>query len=288
MTLEESVKKATQEGITLGCLAVRLESEETGISEEGIRARIRHMVSVMRESVKEGFSDPDRRSRSSLSGGDAAKVLARVSENRAFPGNSLIATAVAYALSVGEVNAQMGRIVAAPTAGSCGVIPGAFLALGEALKLDDEELADALCAAGLVGQSIANRASLSGAQGGCQAVCGSAAAMAAAGLVQLAGGSPEACIHAAALSLKALMGLVCDPVGGLVEVPCIKRNAASAAVAIASAEMALSGVRSKIPPDEVISAMAQVGRMMPASLKETSQAGLAVTPSASKLCPGQS
>ena len=162
MKLDEIASKAAEEGIALGELAVRLESEETGVSPEDIRARVRQMVLVMKESVKEGFSDPDRRSRSKLSGGDAAKVLARLSEKKILPGNSLVAKAVAYALAVGEVNAQMGKIVAAPTAGSCGVIPGCFLALAEAQGLSDDMLVDALCAAGLVGQAIATRASLQG------------------------------------------------------------------------------------------------------------------------------
>jgi len=312
VTLAELAQRAQAEGISLGRLGILLESEETGIPSDEIAARVREMVRVMNASLSQGLggaespafpgrpslggffqkagSEPMKgqgtrpegvsctRSRSGLSGGDAAKVAGRVASGRNLPGNTLLAKSVAYALAVSEVNAAMGKIVAAPTAGSCGVIPGTFFALAEASGACEEALVDALSAAGLIGQVIGERVGLSGAQAGCQAECGSAAAMAAAGLVQLGGGSPEDCIHASAFALKGLMGLVCDPVAGLVEIPCIKRNATSAAVALASAEMALSGVRSRIPPDEVISAMAQVGRMMSPALRETSQGGLAATP----------
>ena len=277
MTLAELSERATREGITLGRLAVVLDCEESGAPEDALLTKVREMLGVMRSSVKQGL-EAGKRSRSGLSGGDAAKV-AGAPASRRLPGNALLSKAVAYALSAAEVNASMGKIVAAPTAGSCGVIPGTFFAFAETdPSCSDDDLVDALCAAGLVGQVIGEKASLSGAQAGCQAECGAAAAMAAAGLTQLRGGSPEDCIHAAALALKGLMGLVCDPVAGLVEIPCIKRNATSAAVALSAAEMALAGVRSRIPPDEVISAMAQVGRAIPLSLRETAQGGLAVTP----------
>ncbi|QUL98460.1 MAG: L-serine ammonia-lyase, iron-sulfur-dependent, subunit alpha [Candidatus Fermentithermobacillus carboniphilus] len=277
MLLSELAARAKSEGVSLGQMAVRLESIEAGVPAEVITAKVRSMLKVMKEAVEEGLRDPARRSRSGLSGGDAAKVARRLTLGKCFPGNDLLARAISYSLAVSEVNACMGKIVAAPTAGSCGIVPGTFFALKEALSLEDEALVDALCAAGLVGQVIAEKATLSGAEGGCQAECGSAAAMAACGLTQMGGGTPEDCIHAAALALKGLMGLVCDPVAGLVEIPCVKRNATSSAVAIASAEMALSGVRSFIPPDEVISAMAQVGRSIPESLRETSRGGLAAT-----------
>lgn len=283
MNLSELAQEARSRGISLGQLAVRLESEETGVPVGAILDKIREMLSVMKRSVAEGLQGEGKTSRSGLSGGDAGKMARRVASGSHLPGNGLLARAVAYALSVSEVNASMGKIVAAPTAGSCGIIPGTILAFAEVQGITDEELVEALCTAGLIGQAIADRVGLSGAMAGCQAECGSGAAMAAAALAQLAGGSPEDCIHAAAMALKGLMGLVCDPVGGLVEVPCIKRNATSAAVAIASAEMALAGIRSRIPPDEVIGAMAQVGRSIPASLRETAQGGLATTPTALRL-----
>ncbi len=283
MMLNELATQAAEKCMSLGQLAVELEAEESGTPAQEIIIRVSDMFSVMKQAVKDGLSDPGRRSRSGLSGGDGFRVMKRLLDREAFSGNELLAKAVAYALAVAEVNACMGKIVAAPTAGSCGVIPGTFLALTEFLNLDDDTVIDALCASGLVGQVIAEKATLAGSEGGCQAECGSAAAMAAAGLAQMGGGSPEDCIHAAAIALKGLMGLVCDPVAGLVEVPCIKRNATSAAVSLSAAEMALAGVRSVIPPDEVITAMAQVGRCIPPSLRETSQGGLAVTETARRL-----
>lgn len=283
MTLLEMVQQANARGISLGELAIDMETEESGASRDLVVVKVGRMVAVMKDAVREGLSDPSKRSRSGLTGGDAALVAARAAAGRHLPGDSLLAKAVAYALAVSEVNATMGKIVAAPTAGSCGVIPGTFLAVAEAAGLDDASLIAALCAAGLVGQVISDKASLSGAECGCQAECGAAAAMAAAGLSLMGGGSPEDCAHAAALALKGLLGLVCDPVAGLVEVPCVKRNATSAAVALSAAEMALAGVRSRIPPDEVILAMGQIGRGMPSAMKETAQGGLACTPTALRL-----
>lgn len=279
MLLCELAQSAAASGISLGELAVRLEAEETGVPPDEIRDRVRTMLHAMRHAVEEGIRAGGRSSRSGLSGGDAARLSAWLHSPRALPGGRLLARSLAYAVAVSEVNAAMGRIVAAPTAGSSGVIPGTFLALAEETGLGEESLVDALCTAGLVGQVIAARASLSGAEAGCQAECGAAAAMAAAGLAQLRGGTAEDCIHAAAIALKGLMGLVCDPVAGLVEVPCVKRNATSAAVAIAASEMALAGIRSRVPPDEVISAMGEVGRSLPPSLRETARGGLAATPS---------
>jgi len=283
LLLAEIANIASRDGISLGELAVSLESEESGISPAEVRSRMAAFLMVMRQAAEEGLSHAERTSRSRLSGGDAYKVMNRYIEGNIFPGNEVLARSVAYALAISETNASMGKIVAAPTAGSCGVIPGCFLSVAQALNLSDDVLIDSLCAAGIIGQCIASKASLSGAEGGCQAECGSAAAMAAAGLAQMGGGSPVVCINAAAIAIKGLTGLVCDPVAGLVEVPCVKRNATSAAVALASAEMALSGVTSVIPPDEVVQAMAQVGRSIPESLRETSMGGLAATQTAQLL-----
>jgi len=172
----------------------------------------------------------------------------------------------------------MGLICATPTAGSCGVLPGTLLAVQEKLGKPDEEMVRALFCAGAMGLIIANNAVISGAAGGCQAEVGTAAAMAAAAMVELMGGSAEQSAQALAMALKNLLGLVCDPLAGLVEVPCIKRNAGGAAVALAAAEMALAGIRSQVPPDEVIQAMYQVGLSMPLALRETAQGGLAATP----------
>ncbi len=277
MFLAEIANMAMRDCISLDELAVRLESEESGISPSDVRGKMAKFLAVMRQAVEKGLSHDTRTSRSGLSGGDGYKVMNRYLKGNSFPGNEVLNRSLAYALAISETNASMGKIVAAPTAGSCGVIPGTFLSVAQALELSDDVVIDALCAAGIVGQCIASKASLSGAEGGCQAECGSAAAMAAAGLAQMGGGSPLICINAAALAIKGLMGLVCDPVAGLVEVPCVKRNATSAAVALASAEMALSGITSIIPPDEVVQAMSQVGRAIPESLRETSMGGLAAT-----------
>ncbi len=185
---------------------------------------------------------------------------------------------IAKALKMGESNACMKKIVAAPTAGSCGVIPAVLLTYEEKFKVSEERMIEAMYVASGIGQVIAAKAFLAGAAGGCQAEIGSASAMAAGALVHLNGGDEEGIIHAAAMSLKNLLGLVCDTVGGLVEVPCVKRNVVGAVNAIASADMAIAGIRSQIPPDEVIEAMREVGEALPRSLRETGEGGLAATP----------
>lgn len=243
-----------------------------------IRGRLLTSLCVMREAIDTGVAK-ENDSPTGLSGGDSSRVLG--SQFRLM--GNIGTRAVAYALATAEVNADMGRIVAAPTAGSSGVLPGVLLAIGEALSLTDDALVDALIVAGAIGLIISERATLAGAEGGCQAECGSAAAMAAGAAVFLYGGSIEAVTHAAALALKNLTGLACDPVAGLVEVPCVKRNAGGAAIALLSAQLALSGVRSKIPPDEVVVAIAEVGRLLPVHLKETALGGLANTKTARQI-----
>ncbi|HEY3425364.1 MAG TPA: L-serine ammonia-lyase, iron-sulfur-dependent, subunit alpha, partial [Negativicutes bacterium] len=191
---------------------------------------------------------------------------------------SIMSKAVMIALAVGEANASMGRIVAAPTAGASGTLPAVLFSLAEARGLRRPALAKALVVSGAIGMVIASRATLSGAAGGCQAECGSAGAMAAGAAVELYGGNPEQVGQAVAMTLKNMLGLVCDPVAGLVEVPCVKRNAGATAVAMVAAEMALAGIESVIPVDEVIDAMSAVGSAMSCTLKETAQGGLAVSP----------
>jgi L-serine dehydratase len=207
-------------------------------------------------------------------GGDACKLA----------GNSFIgpvvANAVANAIAVSEVNASMGRIVACPTAGSCGIVPGAIFAIRDFLDCNEDILVRALFTAAGIGQVIAEQATVSGAVGGCQAECGTAAAMAAAAVTEMLGGTPEQSSQAMALALKNMLGLVCDPVAGLVEVPCVKRNGFAAVHALVAAHMALAGIKSVIPADEVIAAMYQIGLDIPRSLKETSEGGLAKTPTA--------
>lgn len=247
--------------------------EGQGTREDSLR-QMRRLWDAMKAS---GDSyRPAERSHSGLSGGDGAKLEAAM-ESGVLYGGKLLQEVIAEALRVSECNACMKRIVAAPTAGSCGVLPAVLLPLlrrGE----DEEEILRALYVAAGFGEVIASRASISGAEGGCQAEVGSASAMAAASLVQLRGGTPAMCANACAMALSNLMGLVCDPVAGLVEVPCVHRNVVGAVNALSCADMALAGIECRIPADEVIDAMAQVGAAMDDSLRETGEGGLAATP----------
>lgn len=257
---------------SLAAAALEREVAETGATAEAVRERMAESLEVMERAVAEGLRG-ETRSRSGLVGGDAA----RVAEHGPAIGGEELRQAVAAALATGEVNASMGRIVAAPTGGASGVLPGVLLTVGARTHASQDALVDALLVAAAIGGVIAARATLSGAAGGCQAEVGSGAGMAAAAVTHLLGGTTEQVGHAASLALQGLMGLVCDPVGGLVEVPCVVRNATGSAVALAAAEMALAGVAFPIPLDEVVEAMASVGRSLPPSLRETALGGLAVT-----------
>ena len=258
---------------SLGGAALELEAEESGVAPAEARERMAETLAVMRQAVTSGLTG-EVRSRSGFVGGDAH----RVAESEAGPLDGTFKRVISAALATGEVNAAMGRIVAAPTGGASGVLPAVLLGVGEQCGATDEQLVGALfCAAG-VGGVIASRATLSGALGGCQAEIGSAAAMAAAASVELLGGTPAQAGQAASLALQGQMGLVCDPIGGLVEVPCVVRNATGASVALAASQMALAGVEFPVPFDEVVDAMSWVGRSLPPSLRETALGGLAVTP----------
>lgn len=241
---------------------------------EQMRARLR----VMDACIEPGC-DPELRSTSGLTGGAAARERAAVEGGSALSGG-LLSAALYRALAVSELNAAMGRIVAAPTAGSCGILPAAVLAMRDERGCSEHACVMSLFTAAAVGLVIERNASLAGAEGGCQAECGSAAAMAAAALVELAGGTPEQAAAAVSTAIQNVLGLVCDPVAGLVEIPCIKRNASGVAGALVAAELALAGIPSEIPADEAIAAMRRVGTAMPAALRETAEGGLAVTPSA--------
>jgi len=245
-----------------------------------MRSQMYKNLTVMRESITAGLN-PNIRSKSKMAGGNAYLLHKALSDG--IIDDTIYTRAAAYALAVTETNACMGRIVAAPTAGASGILPGVLIAVAETKDLDDEKIIDALFVAGDIGMQIAKGATLSGAEGGCQAECGSAAAMAAAGMVCLLGGNEKQYQHAAALAMKSTMGLVCDPVCGLVEVPCIKRNANCSSIAITSANMALAGIKSVIPLNEVITAMKRVGKDLPTSLKETSQGGVADTKTAKEI-----
>lgn len=222
------------------------------------------------------------RSSSGFVGCDGAKMERHLADGQALCGDYM-GHVIARALKMGENNACMKRIVAAPTAGSCGVLPAVLLSYEEAEEVSEERMVEAMFVAAGIGQVIATRASISGAEGGCQAEIGSASGMAAGALTYLRGGSAKAIVHATAIALKNLLGLVCDPVGGLVEVPCVKRNVIGAVNAVAASEMAMAGITSVIPPDEVIDAMESVGRKIDASLRETGEGGLAATPTAKRL-----
>lgn len=261
-------------------IAILAEAENSGKNPVQITGQLQQHLQIMRDSIKRGLNQ-DIRSIGRLIGGNAYKLQQHLQSGNNICG-SLMLKAISYALAVTEVNAAMGRIVAAPTAGASGIIPGILLALQEEKELADEIVLNGFATSGAVGKIIAMNATLSGAEGGCQAECGSASAMAAAAAVYLNGGSPEQSLDAAAMALKGLLGLVCDPVAGLVEVPCSKRNATSAANALACAEMALAGISSFIPFDEIVDAMYKVGNMMSPALRETAGGGCADTETAKK------
>ena len=267
---------AEQAGRPLSELVLAEQAEELEQTPQQVYDRMAACYAVMAEGVAPGC-DPALRSASGLSGGNAAKMKAAVQAGATLTG-PVLGGALTRALAISELNAAMGRIVAAPTAGSCGILPAALLTMEAEKGCPRRACVMALFTAAAVGRVIAKNASLAGAQGGCQAECGSAAAMAAAAIVELAGGTPAMIGHAVAIALKNVLGLVCDPVAGLVEVPCVKRNVMGASNALVCAQMALSGLINQIPCDEVIDAMGAVGANLPSALRETGEGGLAATP----------
>lgn len=275
------IDQAVKQGIGIWEIVAQYQTEQSGISIDDLRTTMEANLKVMEESVEMGVKNTSK-SNSGLVGGDAAKLKAAVSKGKTICGE-VMGDALVRAIAVSELNACMGKIVAAPTAGSCGIIPAALLTIAEHKNIQRQELLNALFTAAGVGMVIAKRATLSGAEGGCQAECGSASAMAAAAITELLGGTPQMAGHACAIALKNVLGLVCDPVAGLVEVPCVKRNAMGVANSLVAAELALAGIESKIPVDEVIDAMKSIGNMMATALKETSLGGLAATPTAKEI-----
>ncbi len=267
------------EGVPISEVMLRRETALSDTPREKVLHELRETLATMRASVEQGLLE-DKGSVTGLTGGDAERLHDYA--KRALMGRSM-AEAVAASMAVVEVNASMGRIVAAPTAGASGILPGALITVGKQRGWSDDALLSGLLTAGAIGMLVACSASISGAEGGCQAETGTGAAMAAAALVELSGGTPTHAMHAAAIALKNVMGLVCDPVAGLVECPCIKRNAIGAANAILSADMALAGIESIIPFDEVVAAMKSVGRSMNPDLRETARGGVAATPTARAL-----
>ena len=273
--------EAQLQGKSIGRLVLEDQARQMGKPPETLLAAMDGQLQVMEQAAKQGERQ-NIRSQSGLTGGDGWR-MARYAREASPLGGEFCAQAMATALAVAECNAAMGKIVASPTAGSCGILPGAILTMMAQRGSSREQACLALMAAGGIGMVIARQASISGAEGGCQAECGSAAAMAAAALVELQGGAPQMAAHAVAMAIKNQLGLVCDPVAGLVEVPCVKRNAGGVMCAIAAADMALAGIGSVIPVDEVIAAMREVGESLPCALRETAQGGLAATPTAQEL-----
>lgn len=280
-SIQELIEKSTLEGKRLSAIILEDQAEVLGQSQTELYRKMQERLGVMRESLGKGLSQINK-SFSGMVGGDSQLLQEAMAKSKLL-GGQVLDGAILKAIAIAEVNAAMGRIVAAPTAGSCGILPGVLLTAAEKLNSSEEDLVNALFTASGVGIVIAKNAGISGAAGGCQAECGSASGMAAAAVVEMAGGTPEQCGHACAIALKNILGLVCDPVAGLVEVPCVKRNAAGAANAIVAIDLALAGIKSVIPVDEVILAMYQIGQSMPITLKETALGGLAVTPTGCRL-----
>ena len=273
------VSAAENAGVTISELVLRDQAEQLELPAEALLERMSERLDIMEASVKSGL-DPSIRSTSGLTGGDAAKQWAHAADGIC---GGFFAKAIARALAVSEYNAAMGRIVAAPTAGSCGILPGTVISLLDEGRCSRHAAVMSLFTAGAFGIVIAEKATIAGAEGGCQAECGAASAMAAAAATELMGGTPKMCAEACAMAIKNQLGLVCDPVAGLVEVPCIKRNAAGTAIAFAAADMALAGISSRIPVDECIDAMREIGESMPCALRETAKGGLAVTQTGQRL-----
>ncbi|MCZ0703390.1 L-serine dehydratase [Natronobacillus azotifigens] len=274
-TVAELLEKTKKDNQSIAEVMIFQEMDLHDQSKEEIINRMDKNLSVMEQAIERGLKGVQ--SHSGLTGGDALLLQKYLETNEPLSG-TLLLDAVSKAIATNEVNAAMGIICATPTAGSAGCVPGALFSVKERLNPTREQMINFLFTAGAFGFVVANNAFISGAAGGCQAEVGSAAAMAAAAVVEMAGGTPQQSADAFAITLKNMLGLVCDPVAGLVEVPCVKRNAIGTSNAIVSADMALAGVVSKIPCDEVIGAMYRIGKQMPSSLRETAEGGLAATP----------
>lgn len=281
---KELLELCRQQGCPISEIMLRRECDQGETTREAVTERMARVLEIMRQSATIPLEQPVR-SVGGLIGGEARYLAAHAAAKQGICG-PVLQRAVTYAMAVLEVNASMGLIVAAPTAGSSGVVPGLLLALQEEYHLSDEQVLEGLFNAGAIGYLAMRNATVAGAVGGCQAEVGVAAAMAASAAVELMGGQPEQCLSAASTVLMNMLGLVCDPVGGLVEYPCQNRNAAGVANALVAAEIALSGVRQLIPFDEMVSVMYRVGRSLPAQLRETALGGCAAAPSVCHGCGG--
>lgn len=277
--LADAIADAEARGATLSTVALELEAQDQGRTVDDICGSLARALIVMRDAVGAGMTG-EMRSHAGLVGGDAAKLI---NSSEGPLAGTPFHDILARALAVQEVNAAMGVIVAAPTAGGAGVLPAVLTGLASARGIADDKVIAALATAGLIGAVIAERASLSGAEGGCQAETGAAAGMAAGAATEMLGGTPAQAGHATALAMQGTLGLVCDPLGGLVELPCVFRNATGAAIALSAIEMALAGIEFVIPVDEVIDVMGEIGREMDVRYRETAGGGLAATPTGRRL-----
>lgn len=277
--LSDIVNESNQKQIAFWEVVLNDDCKNEGLSKDESMKRMSDIYLAMKEADLN--YDPNALSSSGMTGGDGALLEKhRMQPNRLI--GDFLTKVMEKAVKMGESNACMKRIVAAPTAGSCGVIPAVLITYEEERKVSVNKIVEALYVAGGIGEVLAESAEISGAKGGCQAEIGSASGMAAGAIAYLEGGDNETIVHAVALALKNMLGLTCDPVGGLVEVPCVKRNVSGAVNAIVSSQMAIAGIRSRIPPDEVIDSMRRIGNLIPECLKETSKEGLAITATALK------
>ena len=281
-SVSELVSQAEARGVRISELVLEDQAEAMEKTPQELLEKMGRDLQVMREAIADGERE-GQRSMSGLTGGEGFRMNEYVKRRQGGLCGPFLGRAMSHALAVAGCNASMGRIVAAPTAGSCGILPGCLISLIEEGTISEKEAVLSMFTAGAFGMVIASRASIAGAQGGCQAECGSAAAMAAAALVEVMGGTPQQCADACAIAVSSQMGLVCDPVAGLVEIPCIKRNVSGLMIAFSSADLALAGIEARIPADECLDAMREVGDAMPSSLKETAGGGLAATPTGRRL-----
>lgn len=281
-SIEELVSDATIKNLPISELVIQAECNDMNVSRNDVWRKMKHNLDTMRLAVSRGAHGIGVHSKTGLTGGDAVKIKDYRKSHKTLSGD-MIMSAVQSAIATNEVNAAMGVICATPTAGSSGTLPGVLFTLEKRLGLDEEQMVRFLFTAGGFGMVIANNACIAGATGGCQAEVGSASGMGAAAAVEVAGGTPKQSANAMAIAISNLLGLVCDPIAGLVEMPCINRNAIGSSNALISADMALAGCESMIPADEVISAMDKVGKNMPESLRETGIGGLAGTPTGQEI-----
>jgi len=280
-SMKELIEACEKEQKTIGEIMLMMEAAKSGRDQETIMSMMEERLIKMKEAVDTGIKDTSA-APSGISGGDAVKMHDYVQQGKSLSGD-YISSAMSFSLATSENNARMGIIVATPTAGAAGILPGVLFSLHKNDGTPFKDLVMGLFTASMLGYVIANRSFISGAAGGCQAEVGSATAMAAGTIVELKGGTPRQAVNATAIAMKSLLGLVCDPVGGLVEVPCIKRNVIGTAIAFSAADMSLAGIESRIPCDEVIEAMYKVGKEMPRTLRETALGGLAMTETGKKV-----